>query len=114
MSVGSPLTKADLDNTLSREIGAVWTSLAAIHTRNLWLNDSSHSDAALLTPLGYTGPGASTEITILRGAISDLDSLWKLSHATTGGLGVANVGSTAALNDFFFNAKLLGGINWYG
>lgn len=110
MSVGYQVTKATVDNTVGAEIGAVWTSLAAIHARKLWLDDSSHSDANLLTPLGYTG----SEITTLRAAFADLDSLYKLSHATSGGLGVANVGSTAALNDFFFNAKLLGGINWYG
>ena len=105
MTVGPPITKADLDNTLNREIGAVWDSLLAIHNRNLWLNDSSHTDALLLTPLGYSGPGAGTDITILRAAITDLDKLWQVSHAAA---------TQGAANDFFFNAKLLGGIRWYG
>jgi hypothetical protein len=114
MSVGPPVTKADLDNTLNREIGAVWTALEAVNKRNSWLNHSSHTDALLLTPLGYGGPGAGTDINILRGAFTDLASLWNLSHGVTGALGVAAVGSTAALNNFFFNATLLQGLSWYG
>lgn len=109
MSVGFSLSKIDLDNTLGREVGAVWSALEAIRNRNLWLNDSAHNQAFMVA-LGYS----TSEDTTMRSALGDLDSLRKLSHATTGGLGVAAVGSTAALNDFFFNAKLLGGVNWYG
>jgi len=101
MSAGFPLSKADLDNTLGREVGAVWGALAAISTRNVWLNDSSHSDGNLLTPLGYSG----SEITTLRAAVTDLNKLWQISHAAA---------TQSPANDFFFNAKLLGGINWYG
>lgn len=101
MSVGFPLSKADLDNTTGREAGAVWDSLAQVSKRNTWLNDSSHSDANLLTPLGYSG----SEITTLRAAFTDLNKLWQISHAAA---------TQASANDFFFNAKLLGGINWYG
>ncbi len=114
MTVGPPVTRADLDNTLNREIGAVWSALDAVNKRNLWLNHSSHTDALLLTPLGYSGPGAGTDINILRGAFTDLASLWNLSHGNTGAQGVAAVGSAAALNNFFFNATLVQGLNWYG
>jgi hypothetical protein len=100
MSVGTPLLKADVDNTLSREIGEVWRALNTIHVRNLWLADSSHNTAFMGT-LGYTTP----EDTTLRAAIADLDKLWQISHAAA---------TQGAANDFFFNAKLLGGINWYG
>ena len=101
MSAGYAITKAGLDSTLGQEIGAVWTALDTASRRNTWLNDSSHSDANLLTPLGYTG----SEITTLRAAFTDLNKLWQISHA-------ANTQSPAS--DFFFNAKLLGGPNWYG
>lgn len=109
MSVGFSLSKTDLDNTLGREAGAVWAALEAVRLRALWLNDSSHSDGSLLTPLGYS----SSEVTTLRAAFADLDSLRQISH-NTGTKGVGTIGQTAAGNDFFFNAKLLGGINWYG
>lgn len=101
MSVGYPISKAALDSTLGQEIGAVWGALDAVNRRNTWLNDSSHSDANLLTPLTY----GSGEITTLRAAFTDLNKLWQISHAAA---------TQASANDFFFNAKLLGGINWYG
>ena len=101
MGVGLAITKLDLDNTIAREAGAVWQALAAVNTRNTWLNDTSHSDANLLTPLGYSG----SEITTLRAAFTDLNKLWGIAHASQ---------TQASTNDFFFNAKLLGGVNWYG
>jgi hypothetical protein len=100
MTVGTPLLKADVDNSLSREIGDVWRALNTIHVRNLWLADASHNTAFMAT-LGYTTP----EDTTLRAAIFDLDKLWQISHAAT---------TQTPANDFFYNAKLLGGINWYG
>ena len=101
MSVGYPITKATLDNSVGQEVATLWNALAAASTRNTWLNDSSHSDANLLTPLGYT----SSEITTLRAAFADLNKLWQISHS-------ANTQSPAS--DFFFNAKLLGGSYWLG
>ena len=100
MSVGFPLTKNDIDTKTALEIGAVWSSMAAVHQRLLWLNDSSHNTAAL-QPLGYAG----SDDTTLRAAFTDLDKLWQISHAAA---------TQPAVNDFFFNAKLLGGVNWYG
>lgn len=101
MSAGYPITKAGLDSTIGQETGAVWASLAAASARNTWLNDTAHSDANLLTPLGYSG----SEITTLRAAFTDLNKLWQISHAAA---------TQASVNDFFFSAKLLGGVNWYG
>lgn len=109
MAVGFPITKADLDTRMGLEIGAVYTSLAAVTERLKWLNDSARNSPYLTLTLGYT----SGEETTLRAAFADLDSLRQISHAT-GAKGVANIGSSAAANDFFFNAKLLGGVNWYG
>lgn len=100
MSVGFPLTKNDIDTKVGLEIGAVWNALDAINTRNTWLNDASHNTAAL-SVLGYSG----SDDTTLRAAVADLNKLWQISHAAA---------TQGATNDFFFNAKLLGGINWYG
>jgi hypothetical protein len=108
LSVGFSLTKTDLDNTVGREVGAVWTSLEAIRLRAAWLADSSHNQAFLVA-LGYS----TSEDTQIRAAVNDLDSLRQIAHAT-GTKGVATIGAAAAANDFFFNAKLLGGVNWYG
>ena len=101
MSAGYPISKAALDATIGGEIGAVWGALDAVNKRTTWLNDSSHSDANLLTPLGYTG----SEITTLRAAYADLNKLWGVAHATQ---------TQGGVSDFFANAKLLGGVNWYG
>lgn len=108
MTIGLPLTKTNLDNIMGMEIGAVWTSLNVIGVRLLWLNDSAHNTTFMGT-LGYTG----TEDTTIRAAYTDLDSLRQIAHAT-GTKGVATIGQAAATNDFFFNAKALGGPNWYG
>jgi hypothetical protein len=100
VTVGFQLAKADIDNSVGREIGAVWESLAAINRRNIWLADSSHNLAFTAT-LGYT----TAEDVLLRAAVADLNKLWQISHAAA---------TQGAANDFFFNAKLLGGVNWYG
>lgn len=100
MSVGFPLSKNDIDTKIGLEIGAVWNSLAAINIRNVWLNDASHNLAAL-SVLGYSA----SEDATMRAAVADLNKLWQISHAAA---------TQSSANDFFFNAKLLGGINWYG
>jgi hypothetical protein len=109
MTIGYQITKTNLDNVMGSEIGGLWNALLVVHTRKLWLDDSAHN-LAFMNTLSYTNP----EDASIRAAFTDMDNLWKLSHATAGGLGVAAVGSTAALSDFFFNAKLLSGTNWYG
>ena len=101
MSVGYSITKAGMDSTFGQEVGALWTALEKANKRNTWLNHSSHSDANLLTPLGYSG----SEITTLRAAFTDLDKLWQISHAAA---------TQGAVNNFFFNALNLGGPEWYG
>lgn len=109
MSVGFTITKADLDIKMGLELGAVFTSLAAVTERLKWLNDSARNSPFLTTTLGYT----SGEETTLRAAFADLDSLRQISHGV-GTKGVATIGASAAANDFFFNAKSLGGVNWWG
>lgn len=101
MGVGYAITKLDLDNTAAREVAAVWLALDAANKRNTWLNDAQNTDANMLTPLGYSG----SEITLLRATFTDLNKLWGIAHATQ---------TQASTNDFFFNAKKLSGVNWYG
>lgn len=108
MSIGYPITKINLDNIMGAEIGAVWNSLDVVRNRLIWLSDSAHN-LAFMNTLGYTNPEDAT----IRAAYTDLDSLRQIAHAT-GPKGVANIGSAAAANDFFFNAKALGGTFWYG
>ena len=109
MSVGFPVTKADLDTKMALEIGAVATALEACRARLIWLNDAARNTPYLTTTLGYT----SGEETTLRAAFADLDSLRQISHGV-GAKGIATIGSTAAANNFFFSAQQLGGVNWWG
>lgn len=102
MTIGFPMTKADIDTRLGLEVGDLWKALAAIHARRQWLDDSAHNTTFMTTaPLSYT----SGEDTTIRAAITDLDKLWQISHAAA---------TQGAANDFFFNAKLLGGTNYFG
>jgi hypothetical protein len=115
MAVGFPISKAGFDTQMGLEIGAVASALAACRTRLLWLNNSNIVPGAnlgtglLQQTLGYTA----TEETNIRTAYADLDSLAQIAHGV-GTKGVATVGSSAALNDFFFKAILFGGPNYYG
>jgi hypothetical protein len=107
MTLGLPKTKADLDNKMGQEVAAAWNALAAATSRLSWLNDSNlvpgpnSSTGFLQQTLGYTGG----EETTLRAAFADLDKLRQIAHAAA---------TQASANDFFFNAKLLGGITFFG
>lgn len=109
MSVGFATTKADLDTRMGLEVAAVWQALDACRNRLLWLNDSARNSPFLTTTLGYTAG----EETTLRTTFADLDSLAQIAHGI-GTKGVATIGASAAANNFFFNAKNLSGVNWYG
>lgn len=106
MSVGLTLAKADLDNRAASIVMGVRDSLRRASELCALLNDTSIiPNDAFLTTMGYSGPGAGTEITYLRNALTDLGgtgtSLYTLSHAG------ATLGSA---NDFFFSAKHLTGV----
>lgn len=104
MAVGYPVTLADVNNMAGRLVVATWQSLDDVRRFTVWLNDSAHN-AAYTAGLGMAG----ADDTTLRAAFADLDSLRQIAHAT-GAKGVANIGSSAAANDFFFNAKNLSGL----
>jgi hypothetical protein len=100
MSVGFPVTKADMDNLAGRLALALWQAFDDVRVFKLGLDDSIHNDA-YLTALGYSGG----DITSLRAAFTDLDKLRQISHAGA---------IQAATNDFWFNAKNLTGLSYTG
>lgn len=107
MSVGLTITKADIDQRAASIAIAVRDSLRRAFEFNALLNDTTiiANDAALTT-LGYTGPGAGTEITYLRNAFTDLGGTGVSLYRIANGL-VAGPGSP---NDFYFSSKHLTGV----
>jgi hypothetical protein len=102
---GYPLTALDINNKAGQVARAVWQSLDDAHAFSLWLADAAHTD----TLLGPTGVGVtSADLVTIRAATVDLGSAngrWGVAHGQK---------TVTAVNDFFFNAKLLGGIYWTG
>lgn len=102
---GFALTALDINNRAGALARAVWQSLDDAHNFKLWLDDASHTDALI----GPSGVGVTTaDLTLIRATFSDLGSvngLWGVAHSQT---------RPAAVNDFFFNAKWLGGTFWTG
>jgi hypothetical protein len=102
---GYPLTALDINNKAGQVARAVWQSLDDAHAFSLWLADAAHTD----TLLGPSGVGVvQTDLNTIRAATLDLGSvngLWGVAHSQK---------TVLANNDFFFNAKLLGGIYWTG
>jgi hypothetical protein len=107
MSAGYAVTAADVNNRAGSLVVALWTQLDAVHQFKLWLDDSAHNDT-YLNGLGITGSSASGDVATLRNGIADLGGstgLWAVAHGTY---------DPPAVNNFFFNAKLLAGINYAG
>jgi hypothetical protein len=102
---GYQLTALDINNRAGLVARAVWEALDDAHTFSLWLADAAHTDALI----GPTGVGVtSADLVTIRAAANDLGSangLWGVAH---------NSKTVLSTNDFFFNAKLLGGIYWTG
>jgi hypothetical protein len=102
---GYPLTALDINNKAGLVARAVWEALNDAHDFSLWLADSTHDD----TTLGPSGVGVtSADLTVIRASITDLGSvngLWGVAHAQK---------TVTSTNDFFFNAKKLGGIYFTG
>ena len=105
MSVGRALTKTDLDARATAVIEQVWSGLAEANKLALLLANTNivPNDAALVS-LGY----AQAEVTLLRTAINDLGSangLYGVAHGTK---------TQASVNNFFFSAQQLTGVNFTG
>lgn len=100
MTVGFPVSKADMDNLAGRLALALWKAFDDVRVFKAGLDDSIHNDA-YLTSLGYSAG----DITSLRAAFTDLDKLRQISH---------NQATQASGNDFWFNAKNLTGLSYTG
>lgn len=100
---GFTITAKDVNDRAGALARAVWLALDDAHAFKLWLDDSTHNDAAL-GPSGVGIPLA--DLTIIRNSFGDLggaSGLWAVSHATFTPSGASN---------YFANAKQLGGIYW--
>lgn len=102
---GFALKADDINNRAGQLARAVWQSLDDARAFKLWLDDTSHNDTAL----GPSGVGVtSADLTIIRNSFADLggaSGLWAVSHGSF---------APAGANNYFFNAKSLGGIYWTG
>lgn len=98
MSIGYPINKTDLDNSMGRMIINVRDSLKTCVAFKVLLDDTTILPDATLTTLGYS----SGEITSIRAAFTAMNNLNNIGHGT---------GTQASTNDFFFDAKHLTGIN---
>jgi len=100
MSVGFPAVKADFDFKAGQLVAAVRDDLYRCSQFCALLQSSPWADASLIA-LGYT----QGEVTTLKGAFTDLGgagiSLYNIAHGGT---------LPGGPNDFFFNAKLLTGV----
>jgi hypothetical protein len=107
MSVGYPVTAADVNNKAGALVVALWTNLEAIKQFKAWLDDSAHGDV-YLNNLGITGTSSSGDVKTLRDSFADLAGaagLYGVSHGTVTPSGASN---------YFFNAKNLSGVNFAG
>jgi hypothetical protein len=102
MTIGYPIVKATLDNTMGGLVVALRDSLNAIVSFKVLLDDTTILPDATLTALGYTGSTASGEIKIIRDSFTDLKKLSDISRAAA---------TQSPASDFWFNAKLLAGVN---
>jgi hypothetical protein len=102
VSVGYPITKTDLDNTMGRLIVNLRDALAACVAFNLQLGDPSLLTDAALQSYGYTGSVSAGDIQTIRNAFTAMSLLNLVAH------GGSNVPSAF---DFFSDAKHLTGIN---
>jgi len=97
VSIGYPITKTTLDNTMGGHVVSLRNSLNAIVSFKVLLDDTAVLPDAVLTALGYGGG----EITTIRASYTDLKKLSDISRAAA---------TQASANDFWFNAKLLAGV----
>lgn len=105
MSVGRGITKNDIDQRAAAVVEQLWSALAEANKMSLWLaNTNIIPNDTFLTNLTYS----SGEVTLLRAGINDLGSangLYGVAHGTK---------TQPAVNNFFFNAQQLTGVNYTG
>lgn len=102
---GITITAQQIEDRAGSLVNALWLSLEDVRRFKLWLDDSIHSD----TVLGPSGIGVpSANLTVIRASYADLGGstgLYAVAHGTHDPSGV---------NNFFFNAKNLTGLNYAG
>lgn len=103
---GRSLTALDINNRAAAVVEQLWSALDQANQLYKWLADSANS-TAVLTASPVNLPSA--DDTTIRAAISDLGSstngLWAVSHG---------IYVPGAVNNFFFNARKLSGVNYTG
>lgn len=105
MAVGRGITKQDIDQRAATVVEQAWNGLyVANQFAALLANTNIIPNDTFLTNLGYTAG----EVTLLRAAINDLGSsngLYGVAHGTK---------TQASVNNFFFNAQQITGVNYTG
>lgn len=102
---GYTIDSTSLNNKAALLVTSLWTAFRDLNDFNSWLNDATHTDT-ILTTAPYNI--AQADMNAIRAAVTDLGS-------ATGLYGVAHAQKTqTATNDFFANAKKLGGLYWAG
>jgi hypothetical protein len=102
---GRSLAAKDINDRAASVVEQLWSALDQCHQLALWLADTNNA-TAVLTASPILLP--SGDDTVIRAALADLGSangLWGVAHAQK---------TVASVNDFFFNAKKLTGINFTG
>lgn len=102
---GYSITAQDINNRAGTVARNLWEALEEARRMKLWLDDAANTDAILTTP-PINMPIA--DLNIIRPAIADLGGttgLWAVARGTH---------DPSGPNNFFFNAKKLGGTYWTG
>lgn len=102
---GITFTATQLNQQAGLLVQSLWTNLEEVRRFKLWLDDSTHTDA-ILTASPYSV--AAGDMTAIRAAFADLGGSTGL-HAVAHGSYVPG-----GVNNFFFNAKSLAGLNYAG
>lgn len=108
MSVGLPLTKTDLDARAWSAVTQLWGALNQMNELAQLLANTTiiPNDAFLISLAG--GGYTQAEVTLLRQVVNDLGAatgLWGVAHGQQ---------AVPAVNNFFFHAQQITGVNWAG
>lgn len=107
MAAGIVPTASDINFRAATVALELWTKLDQARDWYLYMADANHTDA-YFNAIGITGSKATpgTDLGKLFAAAADLgNSLWSVGHGKQ---------TQAAVNDFFFTAYTLTGMNWAG
>jgi hypothetical protein len=104
VSIGYPITKADLDARMGGMVVALRDAFDNIVLFKSLLDDATMLPDSVLTGLGYSGSVSSLEIQQIRNSFTSLSLLNTVSRG----------GSTVpSVVDFWFDAKHLANLNFH-